>query len=229
MRIKRGYVYRRPVKRSHYGNFRRQMFITLLFLIAFGAVGYFIYTGMHRQSVKTATSNVENTQITGNKKTFYNDYFKFEDTDSWVIKKDETSATKITYLKYHKNQQLAEMIVYINQIPAVLNLAVPRVVPVKIVNDNSLEADSVSDPCLSAYAKGDLHKVREISIANTTMLCDPDSPQYYMVFGEINGDYRLNLKTSNGKPIQFIITYKDQSLNPAPTTPLNIANSFQTR
>jgi hypothetical protein len=205
------------------------MFITLLFLIAFGAVGYFIYTGLHRQPAKTATSAVVNTQITGDKKTFYNDYFKFEDTDSWVVKKDETNANKITYLKYHKNQQLAEMIVYINQIPAVLSLAVPRVVPVKIVNNTSLEANSVSDPCLSAYAKGELHKVREISIANTTMLCDPDSPQYYMVFGEINGDYRLNLRLSSGKPVQFIITYKDQGLNPQSTTPLNIANSFQTR
>jgi len=227
--MKRGYVYRRPVKRSHYSNFRRQMFITFLFLAAFAAVGYFIYTGLHREPAKTATSTVETTQVKGNKQTFFNDYFQFDDTDSWVIKKDETTPNKITYLKYRKNIQLAELIVYMNQVPSILNLAVPRVVPVRIVNNNSLEANSVSDPCVKTYAKGELHKVKELTIANTTMLCDPDSPQYYMVFGEINGDYRLNLKLSNGKAIQFVITYKDTGLNPLPDAPLNIANSFKTR
>lgn len=227
--MKRGYIYRRPVRRSHYSNFRRQMFITFIILIAFGVVGYFIYTGLHRQPIKSATSEVENTQIKGTKQTFFNDYFQFEDTDTWVIKKDETNANKITYVKFRKNQQLAEMIVYINQTPAVLNLAVPRVVPLKIVNDNSFQADSISNPCVSTYAKGELHKVKEVTIKNTTMLCDPDSPQYYLVFGEINGDYRLNLKLSNGKPVQFIITYKDVGLNPLPDAPLNIANSFKTR
>jgi len=227
--MKRGYVYRRPVKRSHYGNFRRQMLITLLFLAGFAAVGYFIYTGLTRQPAKTATSAVENTQITGSKQTFFNDYFQFEDTDKWVIKKDETNASKITYLKYRKNQQLAEMIVYINQTPAILNLAVPRVVPVKIVNNNSLDANSVSDPCLKTYAKAELHKVKEVTIANATFLCDPDSPQYYLVFAEVNGDYRLNLRLSSGKPVQFIITYKDTALNPLPEAPLNVANSFRTR
>jgi hypothetical protein len=227
--MKRGYVYRRPVKRSHYSNFRRQMFISFLFLAAFAAVGYFIYTGLHRQPAKPATSTVENTQITGSKQTFFNDYFQFEDTDKWVIKKDETNASKITYVKFRKNQQLAEMIVYMNQVPAVLNLAVPRVVPVKIVNNNSLDANSVSDPCVKTYAKGELHKVKEVTISNTTMLCDPDSPQYYMIFGEMNGDYRLNLRLSDGKPVQFIITYKDTGLNPLPDAPLNIANSFKTR
>lgn len=229
MRIRRGYQYRRPVKRSHYSNFRRQMFVTILFLAAFAAVGYYIYAGLHRQPVKSATSITETTQIKGSKQTFFNDYFQFEDTDTWVIKKDETNASKITYIKYRKNQQLAEMIVYMDQTPAVLNLAVPRVVPVKIVNNNSLQADSISNPCVSTYAKGELHKVKEVTIKNTTMLCDPDSPQYYMVFGEINGDYRLNLRLSSGKPVQFIITYKDVGLNPLPDAPLNIANSFKTR
>jgi hypothetical protein len=50
-----------------------------------------------------------------------------------------------------------------------------------------------------------------------------------MIFGEINGDYRLNMKLSSGKPIQFIITYKDTGLDTQPDSPLNIANSFHTR
>lgn len=224
------YVYRKPVRRPRYAQLRRRMIISLLLLVPFIAVGVFIYFGYkNTKQVKPVTSAVENTQITGNKQTFFNDYFQFQDTDKWIIKRDETTANKITYLKYRKNVQLAEMIVYINQVPAPLNLEVPMVMPVKIVNNNSMLATAISSPCVSTYAKGEAHRVKEVSIGNTTMLCDPDSPQYYMVFGEVNGDYRLNMKLSNGKPVQFVITYKDTSLDARADTPLGIANSFHTR
>lgn len=224
------YVYRKPVRRPRYAQLRRRLIITALALVPFIAVAAYIYFGYHNSKQPAAvTSKVQNTQISSQKHTFVNDYFQFQDTDTWVIKKDETNANRITYLKYRKNQQLAEMIVYINQVPAPLNLEVPLAVPVRIVNDNSLQGNAVSSSCLTAYAKGELHKVKEVNIGHTTILCDPDSPQYYMIFGEINGDYRLNMKLSSGKRVQFIITYKDVGLDPNSDAPLNIANSFQTR
>jgi len=229
MRTKRGYVYRRQVKRSHYSNFRRQMFITLFFIAAFAAVGYFIYSGLRRPQAKPVTSGVENVQITGNKRTFTNDYFQFEDTGTWSIDKNNSTANKITYLEYRKNQLEHQMVVYINQVPIPLYLAAPRVLPLRIINDNSFQATNVSSPCGSTYPKGALHQVKEVQIANATMLCDPDSPQYMVVLSEINGDYRLHLKRPNGTPIQFVITYKDDGLASQPNSLINIANSFHTR
>jgi hypothetical protein len=227
--MKRGYVYKRPVKRSHYGNFRRQMFITLFFLAAFGAVGYFIYTGLHRPGPKPVTSAVENTQITGNKKTFTNDYFEFQDTGTWVLDKNNSTPTKFTYHKFRKNQLEHELIVYVNQVPIPLYLATPRVLPVRIINDNSFQATNVSDTCVHQYAKGELHKQKELSVNGATMLCDPDSPQYYIQLSEINGDYSLHLKRPNGTPIQFVITYKDNGFAAQPDSIINIASSFKTR
>ncbi|MBX4188598.1 hypothetical protein KW792_00680, partial [Candidatus Saccharibacteria bacterium] len=98
-----------------------------------------------------------------------------------------------------------------------------------IVNNNSLQGTDVSKPCGQAYATGELHKVKELTVGHATMLCDPDSPQYYIVLAEINGDYRLNLKRPNGTPIQFVITYKDTGLDPQPNAIQNIANSFKTK
>jgi hypothetical protein len=229
MRIKRGYVYRRPVKRSHYSNFRRQMFITFLFAVAFGAVGYYIYTGLHRQPAKPATSAVENTEITGNKVATINDYFQFEDTGAWVLDKQNSTGNKFIYHKFRKSVLEHELIVYMNQVPIPLYLATPRVLPLRIVNDNSFQATDVSNECGKTYAKGELHKVKEVSISNATMLCDPDNTQYYVVLSEINGDYRLHLKRPNGTPVQFVITYKDDGLDPQPSSLLNIASSFKTR
>lgn len=227
--MKRGYVYRRPVKRSHYNNFRRRAFIAVLFLAAFVAVGYFIYSGLRRPQAGPVTSAVQNVEITGNKMTFTNDYFQFQDTGTWIIDKNNSTPNKLTYHKFRKNQLEHEMVIYINQVPIPLYLAAPRVLPVRIINNNSFQATNISNPCVSAYAKDELLKVKELSFAGTTMLCDPGSAQYLVVLAEINGDYRLKLKRPNGSLIQFVITYKDNGLTSQPDSLINIAGSFQTR
>jgi hypothetical protein len=225
--MKRGYVYKQPVKRSHYSNFRRNLLITLFFLIAFGGIAYLIYSGLHHQPTNSAISKAEITEITGNKTTFTNDYFEFQDTGKWILDKSSTKADRIVYHKFRKNAQQHELIVYVNQVPIPLYLAAQRTLPVRIVNNNSLQVTNVSSPCGSLYAKGELHKVKEIAVSNTMMLCDPDAQQYFVVIGEVNGNYLIKLKRANGTPVQFIITYKDTGADAQPDSLINIASSFK--
>jgi hypothetical protein len=221
------YIYKKPVKPSHYSSFRRYMFMALFLAAAFGLVAYFIYSGLKVSQKPSPISAVETTQITGNQQTFTNDYFEFQDNGSWVVDKNNSTKDKIVYHKFRKNVLEAEMIAYINQDPIPLYTAVPRALPVRIVNSNRLSVTNVSSPCVDQYAKGELHKVREVSINGAQMLCDPDSSQYFIILSEINGDYHLHFKRSNGAPIQFVITYKDLGLDPQPDSTLNIAGSFK--
>jgi len=223
-----GYVYKKPVKRSHYSSFRRYLLLISAFIIAAGVIAFFIYSGLRNNKDASPVSAVQNTEITDNKTTFTDTYFQFQDTGTWVVDKNNSTPQKRVYHKFRKNVLEDEMIIYENQVPIPLYLAVPRVLPVRIVNNNSFQATSVSAPCVSQYAKGELHKEKEVIIDNATMLCDPDSPQYSVVLGEINGDYQLDLKRPNGTPIQFVITYKDLGLAPQPDSLLNIASSFKT-
>lgn len=225
--MKRGYVYKRPVKKSHYSNFRRQLVITIIFLAGFGVVGYFIYTGLNKPPAQSAVSKVETTEITGDKTTFTNEYFQFQDTGKWVLEKNNTTANRLVYHKFRKDVLEHEMIVYINQVPIPLYLATPRALPVRIVNNNSFQVTTVSGACGSLYAKGELHKAKELSVNNAVMLCDPDSQLYFVAISEINGNYKLNMKRSNGQPIQFVITYKDNTLSAQPDSLINVASSFK--
>src|SRR6266576_925891 len=113
----RGYVYKKPVKRSHYSNFRRYLIISVLFLAAFGGIGYYIYSGLRSPQNGSAVSGVQNSVINGDQTTFTNDYFTFKDSGSWIIDKNNTTAQKIVYHKFNKNVLQAEMIIYINQDP----------------------------------------------------------------------------------------------------------------
>jgi hypothetical protein len=224
------YVYRKPVRRLKYAAFRRQLGLSILVIAPFVAVGVYIYLGYRSGShPKPVTSGVENTQISANKVTTLNDYFQFQDSGPWVLDKKDSTANLFTYDFYNKSVLEHVLTIYMNQVPIPLYLAVPRVLPVRIINNNSFQVTNVSDPCGQSYARGELHKVKEVTIANTTMLCDPDSPQYSVVLGEVNGDYRLNLKRPNGSPVQFVILYKDVSLDTRPDSLLNVASSFQTR
>jgi hypothetical protein len=225
----KGYVYKKPVRRSQYSNFRRYLLTAFILLALFGGVGYYIYSGLHAAQKPSALSAVERTEITGNQQTFTNDYFEFQDSGSWVVDKNNSTKDKLVYHKFNKNVIQAEMIVYMNQDPIPLYSAVPRALPVRIINNNSFQTTNVSSPCVGQYAKGDPHKVKEVSINNANMLCDPDSPQYFVVLAEINGDYHLHLKRPNGTPIEFVITYKDLGLDPRPDSLLSVASSFKTR
>jgi hypothetical protein len=223
------YIYKKPVKSSKYKSFKRYLMIAAGLLIIVGGAAYFIYSNTHAPQKSSAISAVENTEINGNKKTFIDTDFQFQDTGDWVLDKANSTDHKRVYHKFSKSILEHEMMVYINQVPIPLYLATPRVLPVRIVNNNSLQVTNVSAPCVREYAKGELHHVKEVSINNATMLCDPDSPQYFVVLSEINGDYRLNLKRPNGTPIQFVITYKDTGLAPLPDSLINIATTLQTR
>ncbi len=223
------YVYRKRVRRSRYSEFRRRVLMILLILVPFVAVGAYIYLGLNNAKSDQPISAVQNTEINGNKKKFTNDYFQFEDTGTWVVDKNNTDNQKIVYHKFNKNVQQAELIAYIDYVPAPLYLYTPRALPVRIVNDNTFQATAISNPCVTTYAKNELHKVKEVSISGATMLCDPDSPQYYIALTEIGGDYRLKMKRPTGKQIQFVITYKDTGLGPHPESLLNVTSSFKLR
>jgi hypothetical protein len=227
--VAKGYVYKKPVKRSQYSSFRRYLIMFFVILAAFGGVGYYIYSGLHAAQKPSVRSAVETTEITGNQRTFTNDYFEFQDAGTWVVEKNNAFKDRVVYHKFNKNVLQAELIVYINQDPIPLYSAVPRALPLRVINDNSFNATNVSTPCVEQYAKTELRRVKEVSINNATMLCDPGSPQYFVVFAEIGGDYHLHLKRPNGTPIEFVITYKDLGLDSRPDSIINIANSFKTR
>jgi len=207
--------------------FRRRLAVTLLAIFLIGAAYLVIAYGLNHHQKKPAVSQPTNEVINGGLQTFRSIYFQFQDTGKWVLKTQESTADKFIYYKYRGLAVEHQLIVYVNQEPIPLYLAVSRVLPVRIVNNNSFDATSVSGPCGSSYAPGDLHKVKIISIDYTSMLCDPDTPQFSVVLAQINGDYKLHLQRLSGASVQFVITYRDLRLNPGPDTIVRIANSFQ--
>jgi len=220
------YIFQKPPRRSHYSAFRARLKILIGAMVLIGVIAAFIYVNLKASpKVVPQTSPEQNITISTPMQTFVNQYFKFSDTGKWVLDK-ATTANKIVYIEYHGEEIQGQLDVYVNQVPIPLYLAVPRVLPVRLINDNSFQVTGVSDPCGDQYGT-EPHREKDVTINGATMLCDPDNPQYEVVVGQIGGDYLLHLKRTDGTPISFVIIYLDQKLDPDPQTIVNIAGSFQ--
>ena len=222
------YQYQKRLRRSRYAEFRRLALGSLGLALLAGGLAFYIYGGLRGLPSKPKVSALQDTQISSPMTTFTSPYFQFQDTGKWVFDKADSTPNKFIYTKYNGQEIEHQLIIYVNQVPIPLDLATPRVLPVRIVNDNSFEVTGVSDPCSNQYAPGEPHRVEELAINGADMLCDPDNSQYFVVVSQIGGNYQLPLKRANGAAIQLVITYKDVGLDAQPDSLMNIASSFKT-
>ena len=201
--------------------------MVVIVIIAVAAIVYDLYSSNKKKP--TPVSAVKSSTVEDQINTIRSPYFKFQDTGKWVLNTQESSNYKYIYYKYRGLSVQYQLIIYVDEVPIPLYLAAARALPVRIVNGNSFDVTSVSAPCGASYAPGELHKVRLVNISEASMLCDPDTPQYSVVLARIEGDYRLNLQRKDGTPVQFVITFKDLTLDPRPDTIERIADSFQSQ
>jgi hypothetical protein len=174
------------------------------------------------KSVKGATIR----QSFAGPETFKSAYFEFSDTNKWVYAPNDSTANKVTYLLYEDGVPAHSLTVYINQAPLQYNLATTRVLPVQIINDQSFNIASISAPCSSLYSTTDPKVIKTVSLEGASFLCVPDSPQFSVIVGQIDGNYELNLRRSNGHMANYIIIYHNLSVDPDPTPFLDIMRTF---
>jgi len=223
------YVYQKAVRRHRYSRFRWRLGLVRLLVVVVtiiaAVIAYDLYNS--NKNKPSPASAIKSSTIEDQVNTFRSEYFKFQDVGKWVLNTQESSNSKYIYYKYRGLAVQYQLVIYVNQVPIPLYLAVARALPVRIVNANSFDVTNVSDPCGKNYGLNELHKIKLVNINESTMLCDPDTPQYSVVLSRIEGDYQLNLQRRDGSPIQFVITFKDLTLDPRPDTIKRVADSFQ--
>lgn len=224
-----GYQINRPLHAAHRRRYRRRSLLFVVVLLVFSAATAFVIYDLYHlknQNNKKPVGVTYRQNIAG-PQVFTSSYFQFSDTSKWVYAPNDSTATKLTYLLYISGLPAHSLTVYVNQTPLQDDLAVTRTLPVQIDNNNSFTLGSISVPCGSLYQASDLKRVRLISLSGTSMLCVPDSPQFSVVVGRIGGDYSLPLKRSDGEVAQYIIVYRNLTIDPDPTPFLRIMKTFK--
>lgn len=209
-------------------SFRTYVKLILLLVILIAAVAVAAYIDNNRnQNQPSPVSKLRTYTISGSANTFTGPYFKFKDNGKWVFDKKDSTANKFVYFKYLGLEVQHQLIIYVNQVPIPSELGATRVLPVRIVNDNTFDVTNVTNNCVSYYKAKEVHKQKTLSIEGASMLCNPGTAEYSVILSQIGGDYRLNLKRPGGQKTQYIIIYRDLTLSPGPGTVKNIAKTFQ--
>lgn len=220
------YHYQKPVGRSIYSRLRLYSIILGAFIAIIAIISGVIIAGIRSKNLKP-TSNVQSGQVSGGLNVFSNSVFQFSDYGQWVLDKRLSTPSHYIYEKYLGQELQGLLNVYVNSVPAEPNLTSTRVLPVRIVNNNSFQVTGVSDPCSNQFAAGQPHLVREFTINGATMLCDPSSGIYTVVVSQIQGNYQIPMMNSKNQPVQFVITYRNDEVSPQPASITNVVNSFK--
>lgn len=224
-------IYRidQPFRPLPTGRYRRRLLTAaLLLLIMTGVAAAVLYDlrGDKKTVGTPATGPVFHHTVAG-EQTFQSTYFKFSDTTQWQFMKDQSTASKFTYINYVAKLPAHMVTVYVNQTPSSMDLATTRVLPVNISGGNAFTVGAMSDACGSLFKPGEPKRVRLLAIAGTTMSCVPDSPQYTAEVAQIGGDYNLSLKRANGSVARYVIIYHNLTAEPEPSPFLRIMKTFQ--
>jgi hypothetical protein len=203
------------------------LFLLVVFILAALGFGFFKLNEQNKPGAGTSKRGKTLTQYIGGPKLFKSTYFEFTDTNDWKFAANDSSTNKFTYLLNVDGVPARSITVYVNQTPLQYNLATTRVLPISILGGDGFNVTNISQPCSTLYTSADKQVIKTVSMAGTSFLCVPDSPSYTVILGQINGTYNLSLVRANGQAANYIIIYRDLSVDPDPGPFLNVMKTFR--
>ncbi|HET6863640.1 MAG TPA: hypothetical protein VFH37_00335 [Candidatus Saccharimonadales bacterium] len=213
------YIYSR---KYHRRNRRLVGLVSTAFFLGLGLAGLQLFSKYQHLS-RTTDTTINNTPVTTIG--YINPYFMFKDSGKWVQDKSQTSPSEVVYYQYANGTAVRELSVYINKTPSAMQLSSSRVLPVSVINGDSINAGNLSDRCGTSQTANS-RQVKEINFDGVNTVCDPNPNSFSVALAQPGGDYNLHMAKSNN-PLTVVILYKDFSGHPDAQNIVNIANSFK--
>ena len=205
--------------------------ILLLALIA--AALYYDMTLEQRVTNTPSSSSTQESVIESSAEVFTSEYFQFQTDKNWRHIVNESSGNKYVYRKGPAHHIDADMTVYINTLPATEQLSATRILPVTFEDGTLHAAGSVSEHCQEKVPKnaqgGIIAGELELSLSQTTFLCDADGTNYTVAVGLVNGKQQMDLPRRTNERTIYFIYFRDLRFTPEPAEFVDIINSFQVR
>lgn len=144
-------------------------------------------------------------------------YFQFQAPNDWVLLNNEQNDSKFVYVKKDRTLITHMLIIYVNRQGDFGNTdhRLTYVLPVVIddSNKNFLEVGKISEHCKESWPSNLMKNPTEILHAEVKFKCVPDSEEFNVLVGKINGDANL------------VFNHKDESTGAISTVNLNIIYS----
>ncbi len=204
--------------------------LIVLLLVVVGVVMYILSTNDEaaNQSEQSSSSASTTAYYAANVQVFRTPYFQFQADRTWSEALNESKNGKYVYRSLSNSLIKHEFVVYVGR-SAPSSIPVTHVLPVTIVNENSLKGDVVSDHCSKALPAGQKGGIRTLTYQGVTFDCFADNTQFNVIVGQIGGTPKLSLLRPEGVKETYTIYYSNVTATPEPSQLQQIIASFQTR
>lgn len=163
---------------------------------------------------------------------YRSEYFQFQAPEDWVFVSSQSTDKKFVYVKNSGKLIVSKFVVYIDrpETDREADFKTTKVLPVeKGVLNNFANVGVVSSHCNESWPADSLSgDPARITHENVSFVCTPDSTQYNVVIGEIDGDEDIEVDLTNGDKITLTMSYSDLTAYPNPGDIYNIISSFNT-
>jgi len=196
-------------------------------ILAFIGVDFVLEASDNEPIISQETrSTVKSTTVSS----FRSPYFQFQASEDWALVTNESTDDTFVYIKNTGELITQKLVVYINRDvePRERDFKITNVLPVEVNPlGSSLILGEVSDHCNESFPNDGNRTPRRIEHENVEFVCNPDSQQYNILVGELDGNEQLNVVTEEGKEIALTIVYSDLTAYPRPGDIENILTSFR--
>jgi len=202
--------------------------LILLIVVGVGAIGIDWVIGRINESSTISiesSASVQSSSIN----IFRTPYFQFQADKTW--REVETAGRqdgRYVYRSYNDFLVRHELIVEVNRSVDVTldNVQSSRVLPVTIKGNFLSAVGGISPHCKDIINDVNNREQQFVKYKEVTFPCDPDSGQFVVLVGLVNGKHYIEKKADDGIRTYKII-YRDSTFSPAGRPLVNIINSFQ--
>ena len=220
---------------KHKARERKYRKVALLFvgfiILGVVAVGVDLFVDSVSDSNSVISSTISSSVQSANVSVYRTEHFQFQAPEDWVLVSTESTDNKFVYVKNDGSLIVQRLIVYINS-PATDQEADFRATKVLPVDVNSLgkfiAASQVSSGCSESWPEGLMRNPSRIIHESVSFVCHPDSSQYNVIIGEIEGDESITVTLDDGREVSLTILFSNLTAYPEPGDLYNIISSFST-
>lgn len=231
-------MYRYKYDKNYHHKSRRSRRTTALAVfvttIVIGIAGYIAYDVISQLFDRQApVSRANYSSVQGDSvNLFSSPYFQFQADDTWKEMSGEETPTHFVYRSYKSTLVTRDITIDINkgQPEATPLVRTTRVYPVTVDGSGKLISQGgTSDHCNTLMPKNALQVPTPVVQHQVSFVCNPDAIIYQVVVGLIGGNTNISIPRPNGSNANYMITYRDLTINSSDAALRTIIQSFQTR
>lgn len=214
---------------------RRVHVIALVGLVVATAMAGWVGFDWLRERLRKDSPTSESTSVTIQSQavtSFRSSYFEFQADEAWQEIVSENRPNRFVYRRFDGPLVTDDLVIEIgtSSPKSLAETTSTRVLGARVNSDGSLVPEGlVSAHCKEVYPDTSTALPKIVQLNGVNFMCNPNSNQYDVWVGMVNGDTELKINRPSGEVTSYYIEYKSLETNPQGNRLIQLLSTFKSR